>query len=450
MKRLIVPISLVVMALAIAAMLPALVSAETTTESDRANQCYTFSRNFGVTSNGVYVTKLTAVLVSEGLLEHQSGDFDEDVAAAVVKFQAKYGIPTTGYVGPLTRAKLNSLTVNCSTSHSSSSAFVCPDGYICTPANQVKQTCPPGFICTPMGTGNSSNTSSIVNTTGAVGTASTTLCPVGYTCSFNGNVNLPNSTEKGNAAYNFFLTLLRRVPDTQGPGWDYFKNYSGSIDQMRQEFMSGIEYTTKQKIIQMFKEVLNREPNDLELTKWYYVAEYNGYNTDVVLAAIGGKAKSSTIPVVTPIIDSQSTLVCPAGYNCSERAPARSVETLQTNITPEFSLPVAKLSISGQESYTYNVGQTTHYEWDSANADEFSSYSRANDPAKCGEGTWIATTAKGTSDTYISPTWAGCVWTVTFTARNSRTGQSASDSVVATINAVTDSTQSAGTREPGR
>lgn len=35
--------------------------------------------------------------------------FEDYTAAAVVKFQGKYGIPQTGYVGPLTRARLNSL-----------------------------------------------------------------------------------------------------------------------------------------------------------------------------------------------------------------------------------------------------------------------------------------------------------------------------------------------------
>jgi len=35
--------------------------------------------------------------------------FESETQAAVKKFQAKYGIPNTGYVGPLTRAKLNAL-----------------------------------------------------------------------------------------------------------------------------------------------------------------------------------------------------------------------------------------------------------------------------------------------------------------------------------------------------
>jgi len=33
--------------------------------------------------------------------------------------------------------------------------------------------------------------------------------------------------------------------------------------------MSGIEYTTKQQIIQLFRQLLNRDPSDEEFHSWY-------------------------------------------------------------------------------------------------------------------------------------------------------------------------------------
>lgn len=380
------------MALAVAAMLPALVSAETSSTRD---SCYTFSKNFGVGSEGEHVTRLTQALIKDGVLSNVEKIFDEDLAGAIVKFQNKYGIPTTGYVGPLTRAKLNSL-YGCGTQGNSTS---------------VRYECPPGYICTPVG----QNTS-------------TTLCPVGFTCTSNNSSHLDNSTEKGDAAYNFFVTLLHRVPDTQGPGWNYFKYYSGSIDQMRQEFLSGIEYTTKQKIIQIFRDVYNREPDDLELTKWYYVAEYNGYNVDVVRAALKGYTPTT---YVTPV---RSSDTCPAGYTCSVNTPVTQTTPVTQDPTPVSYPPVAKILIAGQKSYTYNVGDINHFEWMSKFGDSFSSYSKANNPTQCGEGTWVANTDHGTSDTYLSPQWAGCVWTVTYVVKNSQTGKTATDSVVVTVN----------------
>ena len=72
--------------------------------------CYNFNSNltFGST-NQSDLDGLRTVLNKEGLLSLDKDVFTEDTAAAVVQFQAKYGISQTGYVGPITRAKLNSL-----------------------------------------------------------------------------------------------------------------------------------------------------------------------------------------------------------------------------------------------------------------------------------------------------------------------------------------------------
>lgn len=97
---------------------------------DTTAWCHTFNTNFGVGYGGgdlnsassqkaEDVRSLRTALINEGILgasnlsngNSMSGgiSFDEQYTSAVVKFQAKYGILQTGYVGPLTRAKLNVL-----------------------------------------------------------------------------------------------------------------------------------------------------------------------------------------------------------------------------------------------------------------------------------------------------------------------------------------------------
>lgn len=92
--------------------------------------CYTFTRSLSVGMGGAEggnrafnavdtdVTNLRYILEKEDLFSQDYGypgsslansSFTEDVAAAVIDFQTKYGIRKTGTVGPLTRAKLNAL-----------------------------------------------------------------------------------------------------------------------------------------------------------------------------------------------------------------------------------------------------------------------------------------------------------------------------------------------------
>ncbi|MBU6214283.1 peptidoglycan-binding protein [Patescibacteria group bacterium] len=72
--------------------------------------CYNFNSDLTVGSNGTPVTALNQALAASGIDTTGNGSlFTENVAANVVSFQAKYGIRQTGYVGPLTRAKLNAL-----------------------------------------------------------------------------------------------------------------------------------------------------------------------------------------------------------------------------------------------------------------------------------------------------------------------------------------------------
>lgn len=83
--------------------------------------CHTFSRNLGIGSNGDDVSALQYILQTNGLLStsgDDKGTFGDYTASAVSGFQEQYasGILSpaglahgTGYVGALTRAKLNAL-----------------------------------------------------------------------------------------------------------------------------------------------------------------------------------------------------------------------------------------------------------------------------------------------------------------------------------------------------
>jgi len=70
---------------------------------------FLFTKNLGLYSMGKEVLELQKRLISEGLGSFTpTGFFGKKTKEAVVMYQLKHGIkPITGYVGPLTRAKLN-------------------------------------------------------------------------------------------------------------------------------------------------------------------------------------------------------------------------------------------------------------------------------------------------------------------------------------------------------
>lgn len=72
--------------------------------------CYTFTKDLYIGKSGGEVDALKRFLIiNNGGTIDDGAVFGEDTAEAVVRFQARYGIRQTGYVGPLTRASLNSL-----------------------------------------------------------------------------------------------------------------------------------------------------------------------------------------------------------------------------------------------------------------------------------------------------------------------------------------------------
>jgi hypothetical protein len=112
--------------------------------------CHTFNTNFGIGTdrNNAEFEALIGALQKEGTIASgtglsalTSGGYDEGIASLVIQFQTKYGILKTGYVGPLTRAKLNKLyscgitpPPTCSTVNNTCTVFKqCCSGLVCQP-----------------------------------------------------------------------------------------------------------------------------------------------------------------------------------------------------------------------------------------------------------------------------------------------------------------------------
>jgi hypothetical protein len=84
--------------------------------------CYNFNTDLTVGSRGVdvqaliYALRFSGINPTSRIYTRTYTVFDETTSGDVISFQAKYGIRQTGYVGPLTRAKLNELYFHCNQS----------------------------------------------------------------------------------------------------------------------------------------------------------------------------------------------------------------------------------------------------------------------------------------------------------------------------------------------
>ncbi len=117
-------------------------------------QGYTFNSNLTVGSTGADVVALQTALMAAG---HNipaiasgaaaKGYFGSQTKTAVQAYQASKSIPTTGFVGPMTRGALNGGVVVVPPP----AGFVCPPGYTCTPPGGTPPatTPAPGVITTP-------------------------------------------------------------------------------------------------------------------------------------------------------------------------------------------------------------------------------------------------------------------------------------------------------------
>jgi hypothetical protein len=106
--------------------------------------CYTFNTYLVAGSTNSDVSYLQTALTKQGfdVSGDDKGVFGDNTAAAVVQFQAKYGIRQTGTVGPITRTKLNSL-YGCATTPVQSFITVTipqttPVGGLMVPGAQIK------------------------------------------------------------------------------------------------------------------------------------------------------------------------------------------------------------------------------------------------------------------------------------------------------------------------
>lgn len=81
-----------------------------TPTSGGSSFCYNFNNDLTVGNSGADVSALNQALTASGVdTTSNTASFTENTAGDVVSFQAKYNIRRTGYVGPLTRGKLNVL-----------------------------------------------------------------------------------------------------------------------------------------------------------------------------------------------------------------------------------------------------------------------------------------------------------------------------------------------------
>ncbi len=124
-----------------------------------------FNTNLTVGSTGADVSALQTWLIGQGYSipaiasgAAAKGYFGSQTKAAVQKYQAAVGVPATGFVGPLTRGKLNA---GSTASAGGTVAMGCPAGYTCTLQPGVTPTTPaPGAALSMDGTDGSITLSS--------------------------------------------------------------------------------------------------------------------------------------------------------------------------------------------------------------------------------------------------------------------------------------------------
>ena len=105
-------------------------------------QSYTFNTNLTVGSTGADVVALQTWLMANGYSipsvasgAAAKGYFGAQTQKAVKAYQTAKGIPSTGFVGPLTRGALNGAPV-------ASASMTCPAGYSCTPVAGTPSVAP--------------------------------------------------------------------------------------------------------------------------------------------------------------------------------------------------------------------------------------------------------------------------------------------------------------------
>ena len=150
-----------------------------------------FSANLTVGSTGSDVVALQSWLITNGfhIASVESGAankgyFGSQTKAALAKYQASVGLPSTGFFGPLTQAKLNGGTVA-----TAPTSAVCPAGFTCTPAA--------GSTTATNGT-----TLTTISTPGIQGIMSVTAGPVSVSTAYAGQTKVPVLDARIQAQYS--------------------------------------------------------------------------------------------------------------------------------------------------------------------------------------------------------------------------------------------------------
>ncbi|MCX6752837.1 MAG: peptidoglycan-binding domain-containing protein [Candidatus Nomurabacteria bacterium] len=119
-------------------MIVTLVVVGVTFKSTKASADCSISMDLKQTMSGADVTCLQTKLA----VTPATGYFGNITLAAVKAYQTAHGIPSTGFVGPLTRASLAGTAAPVASA-------TCPAGFTCTSTTPVvAATCPAGFTCT--------------------------------------------------------------------------------------------------------------------------------------------------------------------------------------------------------------------------------------------------------------------------------------------------------------
>lgn len=162
-------------------------------------QGYSFNANLSVGSTGASVVALQTALISAGYNipaissgAAAKGYFGSQTQAAVKLYQAANGIPSTGFVGPLTRAALNGGAVA-----AAPSVVACPAGYVCTPTAGTTAGTP--AASTPV-TGGA--TVSGITTPGVPGIMTVTAGPLSSSVLYVGNKMVPIFAIRVQAQYS--------------------------------------------------------------------------------------------------------------------------------------------------------------------------------------------------------------------------------------------------------
>lgn len=296
---------------------------------------YTFSNYLTVGSTGADVTALQSWLVSNGFLTMPAGVsmgyFGSLTKAAVIAYQASVGLPNTGFVGPLTVAKLNASQGTAMAS--------CPAGYTCTPPVTTSFTCPVGWTCTPPAT---------TSTTTTVNQNLTAITTPGVA----GTLNIAKGTFVGNGV---------TVNDGQAVDVASFDLQAGASDMA----VSSLNF-------------------DFDVRPWLYITSLSVYNaaTGATLATVSGLTQSNfteltvgddyrlTVPGISLVVPAgkKITIVLHAQFATSNRdstnihvsrAEVRAVDGTNVTTTESVGSPTSSDWTGGLGLYVAYAGKNS-------------------------------------------------------------------------------------------